>query len=497
MAEVGAPRPILGLVTAACLAMAAPAVAQILELRTPDETVAPGGVLQVKLELTDPRPITTGGGGWGFADYNQYLGFAVSSPSGDAAAVGVRRGASLRVLMQSPSGDLGTSPAGYPILTATLAVPANAPVGRRSALTLGDTTFLQPDGSPYTHSFRAGVATVATGAWVSNVTPGSRLVRAGETIVIVGNGFVPGTIAQLGDNPDIPLSAVRVIDARRIEVVPAQDVVMHGLQVRLDIPSPRQRLFYYAYQRTSPLGGSTDPLIGAVEPAFPRQFWRSAAVRFPAPATGAVYGVALQNEDDTPTTVSLSLADGGLVHGPLQFVLPANARESRSLAEVFGASCAEGCVLRMTSSTPIQLFGLAGDRAADAVTPVLPEPYTPVVTALDLSTVVNAATVRTGDLVVVTAHFSPGAAPVMADAYVVLLMPSGEYWSLTPSGIVPGIRPRFRGISVTAESATEVVRVVVPPGLAAGSYQWLSALAQPGTLNLLTPIRVTPFDVVP
>ena len=73
----------------------------------------------------------------------------------------------------------------------------------------------------------------------------------------------------------------------------------------------------------------------------------------------------------------------------------------------------------------------------------------------------------------------------------------GEYWSLTPQGLQPGIRPFFRPTTVAAATTVDLLRLPLPPGAALGRYQWLSALAAPGTMNLLTPIRVTTFDVVP
>ena len=87
--------------------------------------------------------------------------------------------------------------------------------------------------------------------------------------------------------------------------------------------------------------------------------------------------------------------------------------------------------------------------------------------------------------------------PVTADGYVVLVTPAGEYWSLTPQGLQPGIRPLFRPTTVAAATTVDLLRLPLPPGAALGRYQWLSALAAPGTMNLLTPIRVTTFDVVP
>lgn len=470
-----------------------PAGAQPLSLHIPDETVAPGGVLQAKIDLTEPRPIQTGGGGMSFADYQDFLGLAVNSPNGDAAAVGVMRGATLRLRMISPTSDIGSS-GEYPILATTLKVPATAVPGTQSALTMAGAQFTGPGGTPYTFEFKPGIATVgpAGSASIIDVSPGSATVPAGGTIVISGIGFEPGTKVKL---KEVASASVEFVDSKTLVVRPATAVLMHAQEIELEIPSTRQRLVYFSYQRTAPLGRSVDPLIGAVEPAFPRRFWTNAIVRFtPATANDAL-GFALQNEGTVPSQVSLTLIAGTSVLGPISFTMPANARAARSLAEVFGTACSAGCALRMTSSQPLHLFGLAGDRAADAVVPVLPT--ADVATVLDFATTTNAPAFRTGDLFHVTGVFTPGVVPAAADGYVVLVTPAGEYWSLTPQGLQPGIRPLFRPTTVTTNATVDLLRLPLPPGAALGRYQWLSALAVPGTLNLLTPIRVTTFDVVP
>ena len=467
----------------------ASAHAQPLSLRIPDETVAPGGVLQVKLELTEPRPIFVGGGGMSFGGYDEFLGLAVHSPNGDAAAVGVMRGSTLRLRMLSPTSDLGSA-GEYPLLATTLRVPLTTPVGQRTALDLTGAQFLGPGGAPYAYDLKPGVATVGQVAGVIDVTPGSALVPAGGTIVINGLGFEPGTKVKL---KEAAVSNLQVIGTTQILVTPAVAVLMHGQEIEIEIPSTRQKFSYFSYQRTATLGRSAQALIGAVEPAFPRQFWTSSLVRFAPPTSNDVYGLALQNEGTAPSAVSLSLVQGGSVRGPIQFVLPANARASRSLAEIFGTSCPGGCALRMTASVPIQIFGLAGDLAADAVLPVLPT--ADVATVLGVSVATNAASYRTGDVLVVTTALTPGVVPANVDAYVVLTTPTGEYWSLTPGGIVPGVRPYFVNRTVAVASTTEVLRAPLPAGVPTGTYQWLTALAVPGTTQLLTPVRSQTFEV--
>jgi hypothetical protein len=256
--------------------------AQPLSLHIPDETVAPGGVLQAKIDLTEPRPIQTGGGGMSFADYQDFLGLAVNSPNGDAAAVGVMRGATLRLRMISPTSDIGSS-GEYPILATTLKVPATAVPGTQSALTMAGAQFTGPGGTPYTFEFKPGIATVgpAGSASIIDVSPGSATVPAGGTIVISGIGFEPGTKVKL---KEVASASVEFVDSKTLVVRPATAVLMHAQEIELEIPSTRQRLVYFSYQRTAPLGRSVDPLIGAVEPAFPRRFWTNAIVRF-TPAT--------------------------------------------------------------------------------------------------------------------------------------------------------------------------------------------------------------------
>jgi hypothetical protein len=470
-----------------------PAGAQPLSMRIPDELVAAGGVLQAKLDLTEPRPIFTGGGGMSFTDYQEFLGLAVHSPDGDAAAVGVMRGAAIRLRMISPTSGIGAS-GEYPILTTTLRVPATAVPGARSLLTLSDATFTGPGGTPYAFEIDGGVATVGVPgtAAVIDVTPGSALVPAGATIVISGLGFEPGTRVKL---KEVATSNVEFVDSRTLVVRPSIAVAMHGQEIEIEIPSTRQKLVYYSYQRTAPLGRSQDPLLGAVEPAFPRRAWTAAMVRFEPVPAAAVYGLALQNEGNVPSQVSLSLVAGTSTVGPITFTLPANTRAARSLAEVFGVACTSGCTLRMTSSEPLHLFGLSGDRTLDAVSPILPA--ADAVTVLDFATATNAPSFRVGDPFLVTGVLTPGMAPVTADGYVVLRAPDGTYWSLTPTGLLAGIRPLFQGRTVTGPSTVDLLRLPLPAGAAPGRYQWLSALMTRGTLTPLTPIRVAVFDVVP
>ena len=139
-------RALCGAAAGGCL-LAATAAAQTLpmEVRTMDETAVPGGVLQLKLEVTEPRPIFTGGGGWSFDGYSDFLGLAVGG-SADSAAVGVMRGAGMKLRMVAPSNDLAV--ADYPILMTALRVPASRIPGQTSVANITIDSFTGPPNDP-------------------------------------------------------------------------------------------------------------------------------------------------------------------------------------------------------------------------------------------------------------------------------------------------------------------------------------------------------------
>lgn len=460
-----------------------------LEMRIPAEQVPPGGVLQAKVEITEPRPISTGSSGYDLGSFSEFLGLAVHSPNGDAAAAGVVRGSRIHVRLVSPSGLLGTDP-DYPILTMTVRAPATAPLGTRVPLALaGSTVFLDPLGVPYPVSFRAGEAVIAPGPSIANVSPGSATVPADGTVTIEGIDFAPDAEVRISETP---VTATRVVDSQRIDVVVGRATTMHGREVQVRHPSTNEETSYFAYQRTTPLGTSQHPLFRAVEPAFPQRFHTAAVIRFEAPKPSSAYGIALQNLG-APVQVSLELRDASGRLGVLTAVLGANTQSVRSLAEAFGASCGAVCVVRVSATGPIQVMGLAGDLVQDAVTPLLPVPDA----TLELRTTANASTYRAGDNLVLHATLTAGLLPTIADAYVVLRQPSGTLLSLTPGGLAPGLVPFARSVATGAAGTWELLRTVVPAGAPPAAYLWLTALAEPGTLNLLTPVASTPFSVQP
>jgi hypothetical protein len=120
-----------------------------------------------------------------------------------------------------------------------------------------------------------------------------------------------------------------------------------------------------------------------------------------------------------------------------------------------------------------------------------PPPQMPPVLGLGL----NGAAFPPGATMTLTGTLSAGNVPGAVDAYVVLQLPSGQFFSLQlGGGLVPGVVPIARGfgpIDFQGVLAQYTFTGAEPPGI----YTWISALTAPGTLNLVSPLQQVAFTV--
>lgn len=459
-----------------------------LSVRVADEQIPPGGIIQVKLEITEPKPISTGSGFFDFGGFDDLVGVAVHSTADDAAAVVLVRPQGLAVSLVSPSSSLGLEP-DYPILTMAMRVPASTPVGSRRALNLTGATFRDPSGATYPFEFHAGEALIRPGPAVTAVSPGSATVPAGSTITLEGLGFDADTRVRFNETS---LASVRVISPTLIQAVVDRQTTMHGQGI--EVRNGNNRSTYFSYQRTVPIGSSAHPLMAAVHPAFPARQWTDAMLRFSAAGPAVVHGIALQNLGSVGSTVVLELADEArAVSRRTSIVVAPNTRLVRTLADVFAQSCdGRRCSVRVQATSPIQLLGVVGDVTQSAATPLLPEAMDGA-TGVRLAT--DAAAYAPGGTMTLTVETSSANAAV-ADLYLVLSTPDGTLRSLTPGGLVTGLVPWLASQSVGTPSR-QVLRLPIPSGTPPGPYTWLSALTAPGTLSLVSAIAQAPFAVLP
>ena len=113
-----------------------------------------------------------------------------------------------------------------------------------------------------------------------------------------------------------------------------------------------------------------------------------------------------------------------------------------------------------------------------------------------LTTTVNSPTLRHGQTMRLSARLRRDGTATSSDAYVVLRLPSGQLMSWTGSALVPGLAPLVRNF-VPVDYDGQLLQLQVPAGTPAGTYTWMSALTEAGTLNLLSPIAERTFTVTP
>jgi hypothetical protein len=331
-----------------------------VDLKFRREAAPPGGLAQMKVYITEPKPISTGGARFSFDEFESIEGIAISTPSEDGYGVAVMSGRSMALVFVSPSATFGLEP-DYPVLTVVGRVPASAPIGSRLQFQIdgGSLRFLDPAGVPYPTEFENGFLDIQPVVAVHDVLPGSADLPAGSDVTILGSGFTESTRVRFGETE---LSRVRFVSGGRIDVTLAQAAHLHGMRIRVENKTRRDesRTTYFAYHRTRRSDHQTlDALLATVVPIFPKPTTTLAHLTV-APDT---VGVAIQNLNAGATEVALEWVDAA--GAPVQsayLTLPSSQFTVLSLADIFGAAPAAPGSLRVSSaSDPIQVMGVARD----------------------------------------------------------------------------------------------------------------------------------------
>jgi hypothetical protein len=353
------------LLLAALAPSAAPQVAGV-SLKVSHETAPPGGIAQIKVTVTEPKPITTGRMALSFTRLDRFAGIAAMSPANDTFGVAQLRNSEIDFSVLSTTSSFGTN-LDYPILTVAARVPATTPLGTVIPVSLGSDglRMLAPGGTVYPSELDDGSVTVARGISIDNVTPGSADLPAGSVVTIVGHGFVPATKVRFNE---AVLSSVRYVDSTQIQVVLASAARMHGMRIRAENPDGRKTT-YFSYQRTRRQGTSAFPAFQNVVPLFPLRMATQARVRIAAVSTA----LAVQNIGTTTvrTTVDLLAADGRVLATRVTSVGPSRFAVSE-ISELFGMSYVPGSIVRVRSAAPLQLMAIEVGPSGDA-TPIAPQ----------------------------------------------------------------------------------------------------------------------------
>ena len=361
------------------LLMCGQVLAQLnVELRIPDETVPPGGMLQLKVEITEPRPISKGGQKTKFnaGFLGPVQGIALFSPAGDASGTAVLSKGAAHFSLSSPLADLGNfiNFVDYPIITVAIPVKPTAPMGKTADLVLDPalSQWLQPNAQPYPVLLTNGILTVGGTLSITNVVPGGGIVPAGTKIAILGMGFRPDSKVQVneGINP-----TQTFVSANEIDVTLGADINMTGRRIRVDNPSTNERAEYFSYQRTTAMGKSKHALVAATVPLFSEADWTTAYFK---PVLSGSHFSALALENPTTQVVKAKLqlfGSNGLLLKSKTISLMPSKRWTRDLVETFvGVVPGNGTTLKVTATAPIPMLGLLGDDVLGTVDPVDPSP---------------------------------------------------------------------------------------------------------------------------
>jgi hypothetical protein len=350
--------------------------AQVNTLRISDEIAPPGGVAQMKVQLTSPQPIPTGRAVVRSKGALAINGIALFSSTGDASGAAVMNGSGADVRFTSTNAGVGTN-TDYPILTVAVQVPLDAIPGQVQSISLdGVQTWLSDLlGNKVPLELKPGSLTVGGTLSITNIIPGGGSLPAGATVRVLGMGFTPQTRVQLHNL--LTTNGV-FLNANQMAVKLSSPAVLDGTRVEVRNPDG-ERVSYFSYLRGIPAGMSTQPLLARTEPVFSTTTLSEATLSPTVSAVNPDYftGMAFQNPGAAPVTITVEQYAGKQLTGQTTLTLAPRNRISRTASEWFGAATSPGTYWHIVSSAPIQMVGLLGDTRHATVLPLSVVPVTP------------------------------------------------------------------------------------------------------------------------
>jgi hypothetical protein len=343
-----------------------------VELKIANEKVPAGGMLQVQVSITEPKPIMKGRQRVAFSSplLGSASGINLFSPAGDVSGVAVRSGKALKFFFSSPLASLGTD-SDYPIMTMAIPVLSSALPGQTAALKLDPTfsTWTDASSNNYPVNLKSGVLTVGGTFSVSNISPGSGVVPAGVPIAISGIGFRKNLAVKV---KDARIASSTFVSSSLIRITLTASINMENRRVQVQDPGTNETAVYFSYQRPTSVGASSHTLVANSYALFARK--KRTLGYFRSVLSGTAFtALSLQNPGSASTTARLDLltVPGSTVITSNVVTLGANTRITRDLREFFPTAVPDNSTeVKVTSAAPIQMLGLVGDDATGVMLPV-------------------------------------------------------------------------------------------------------------------------------
>lgn len=342
-----------------------------VSLKIPNEMAPPGGLVQMKLLVTEPTPISTGNVSCGYdeAMVDDVWGIELFNPTGEENGVAMISGSKIRIQYQASAPLQGTD---YPIMTLALHIRQDAPVGQQTQFNLDSSSswILGLLGATTMKPIPPATVTVGGSISILNVVPGGGWLQPGTVVSIAGMGFQPKTQVQLNNIKTGPIS---VVNSQLIQFTVLEATNMTGKKIQVVNPDGSQDV-YFSYMRGIALARSARPLLGSAVPIFSAITHTKAVFAPMGPASATQFtGLALQNQSQLPANVTVALytADGTAL-GSSSLMLPSGYRIMAETSELAGAAPVAGSYVTVSSDQSIQVFGFVGDDAAGTVVPFAP-----------------------------------------------------------------------------------------------------------------------------
>lgn len=339
-----------------------------ISLSIPNETAPPGGLVQMKLMVTSPTPISSGGPRFEYdATFDGVWGIELFNPAADVNGAAIINGSQVGVFYTSSSGPQGTD---YPIMTIALHVRPDAAPGSHSLFSLDPSSswVLGLLGPATLKPMNPATVTVGGTVSITNVVPGGGLLPAGSVVSVQGMGFQPKTQIQLNA---IKASSIAVVSSNEIQITLAQATNMTGQKIQVFNPDGSHDT-YFSYMRGIPLLQSASPLLQNTVPIF-SSVAHSQALFAPMGGLPAnqFSGIAVQNPGVLPANVTVSLysAQNALLGGST-LSLPSGYRFIAETSELsLGVAPPAGSYVVVSSTQPVQSFGFIANASQSTLNP--------------------------------------------------------------------------------------------------------------------------------
>jgi hypothetical protein len=339
-----------------------------VSLHIPNEMAPPGGVVQMKLMVTAPTPISSGGPDFSLdSTFDAVWGIELLNPTGDVNGAAVINGSKVNVFYITSTGAQGTD---YPIMTVALHVRPDAAPGSQTQFSLdpSSTWMLGLLGPASLTPMTPATVTVGGTISISNVVPGGGALPAGSVVSIQGMGFQAKTQIQLNA---IKASSISVISSNEIQFTLSETTNMTGQKIQVVNPDGSQDT-YFSYLRGVPLLKSARPLLQNTVPIFSSLTY-SRAVFGPLGTlqTNQFSGVAVQNPGAVAAYVTISLYSAQNVYlGGSTINLPPGYRFMAETSELAnGVAPSLGSYVVVSSTQPLQNFGFIADGSQSTLLP--------------------------------------------------------------------------------------------------------------------------------